>query len=265
MTTYITRAQWGARPPDGATALVPSDVLNIAFHWPGSAKAIDAGGDAGFARICSALRGWQDYHMDVRGWSDIAYQTAIDQAGRAYTLRGINIKSAANGGTYVNLHYGAILLVLGPGEEPSPAMLATARAVMADYRRRYSAIPNRPTWHGAIRPGGTADAPSTDCPGPSAIAAIKAGLIDEDYATAPTTPPPPKDDEMTIEEFADYVGRLMNPAVNGTLGKWHEHDVGWQNAMLAESRAQTAALDRIATAIKALTAAVTPAAVTPPA
>lgn len=171
MVTYLPRSAWGARAAKGSTALVPSEVLNVAVHWPGMAKSIDATGDIGKRRIASALRGWQDYHMITRGWSDIAYQIAIDQAGRAWTLRGINIRSGANGDGTVNRKYGAILLILAPGEKMSAAMKATARAVVADYRKRYPKMPVKPTTHSAVRPAGTT------CPGPIAEAAIKAGEL----------------------------------------------------------------------------------------
>jgi hypothetical protein len=199
--TYITRAQIGLRSPNGSHSLVPSQVLNTAFHYPGMASPIDATGAAGLRRVCSALRGWQTYHMDTRGWSDIAYCLGIDQVGRKYTLRGINIRSAANGGTQVNLNYGAVLLILGNNEEPSAAMAAAAREVMGDYRARFTRVPKRPTWHGAIRPGGTADDPSTDCPGKRAIAQIKAGKFDAGSTpVVPTTPTPPKDEDMPLNQ-----------------------------------------------------------------
>lgn len=168
MVTYLPRSAWGARAPRGSTALVASQVLGTALHWPGMAKPIDATGDIGKRRVASALRGWQNYHMDSRGWSDIAYCIAVDQAGRAWTLRGLNIRSGANGDATVNRQYGAILLVLAPGEKPSAAMLATTRGVIADFRKRFpkgTAI--KP--HSAVRPEGT------DCPGSAARAAIARG------------------------------------------------------------------------------------------
>ena len=141
MVDYLPRSAWRARAATNAASLVRSEVLNLAFHWPGMSKPINAVGDAGKARVASALRGWQAYHMDGRGWSDIAYQVAIDQEGRAWTLRGINIRSGANGDATVNRKYGAVLLVLGPGEKPSAKMTATAKAVVADYRKRFTRIP----------------------------------------------------------------------------------------------------------------------------
>jgi hypothetical protein len=201
--TYISRDQIGLRKPNGVHLLVPSQVINTAFHYPGTPSPINAVGAAGLRRVCSALRGWQAYHMDTRGWSDIAYCVAIDQVGRKYDLRGIRVRSAANGGTQVNLNYGAILLVLGNNEEPSAAMAKAAGEVVQDYRVKFTRIPKRPTWHGAVRPGGTASDPSTDCPGKRAIAQIKAGKFDARPTTVTPKPPvpppvkPPVGDDMS--------------------------------------------------------------------
>lgn len=218
MVTYIPKSQWGGRAANGSRSLVIDSVINTAWHYPGMAKPINAIGDAGFRRVCSALRGWQNYHMDDRGWSDIAYQVAVDQAGRAYTLRGINIQSAANGDQNVNIRYGGMLLVVGPGEPLTPALVSTAKAVMADYRKRYPRIPKRPTWHGAIRPGGTASDPSTDCPGKVVIAAIKAGQLDAGAASTPKPPvtPPALDEWEEIMALFNSKDEFIAAVAAGT-------------------------------------------------
>jgi hypothetical protein len=218
--TYVSRAQIGLRKPEGVHLLVPSQVKNTAFHYPGTPSPINAVGDAGFRRVCSALRGWQAYHMNTRGWSDIAYCVAVDQVGRKYDLRGIRVRSAANGGTQVNLEYGAILLVLGNNEEPSAAMAKAAGEVVQDYRLKFTRIPKRPTWHGAVRPGGTASDPSTDCPGKRAIAQIKAGKFDARPTSVTPKPPvpipPPAGDDMSaadVKAINEY-SQLMAVANN---------------------------------------------------
>lgn len=188
MVTYLPRSAWGARPARGANSLVPSEVENTAFHWPGMSVKIDAAGDIGKRRVASALRSWQAYHMDVKKWSDIAYQMAVDQAGRVWTLRGINVRSGANGDGTVNRKYGAILLVLGPGEKPSAAMVASSRALVADYRKRYAKMPVKPTTHSAVRPAGT------DCPGSAARAMINGGQFNALVAAKP----PLEDDDMPL-------------------------------------------------------------------
>jgi hypothetical protein len=242
MVDYVSRAEWGARAPEGRRLLVVNNVLNVAFHWPGSAKPINAVGAAGFARVCSALRGWQKFHMDGRGWSDIAYQAAIDQVGRPYTLRGLPIMSGANGDGTVNAKYGAVLLVLGPGEQPSTAMCRTAKAVMVDYRDRFPKVPKRPTWHGAVREGGTI------CPGPAAIAAIKAGKFDAGVVVTPTptptpTPPPLSDWEKfmalfnTKEEFEEAVASGVETGVGRYVSRFLRDEAGSGDTILDDNRA----------------------------
>ncbi|GAA1605797.1 peptidoglycan recognition family protein [Kribbella karoonensis] len=190
MVEYLPRSAWNARPPNaGPGNLTASHVDGAVIHWPGtgSTKVIHTR-----TAVASALRGWQDYHMDTRGWSDIAYQIAVDQEGRAWTLRGMRTKSGANGDADVNDRYGAILLVLVTGEQPSAAMKATTRAVIADFRKLYprgTAI--RP--HSAVRPE------PTDCPGDPARAAIARGDFNPGHS---------EDDDMTpaqMQELKNFI------------------------------------------------------------
>jgi hypothetical protein len=189
VATYLPRSAWGARPRNGGgRSLSTARVEGEALHWPGMSSRIDATGDAGARRVASALRGWQDYHMDVRGWSDIAYMVAIDQAGRAWTLRGLNVQSGANGNEDVNERFGAFLLVLGPGEEPTAAMKAKG--------------------HRDVRPEGT------DCPGDRAYAAIQRG----DFTPGIKT----EDDdvaEITPAQMSE-LGRAFAAAADAAARKW---------------------------------------------
>lgn len=58
-----------------------------------------------------------------------------------------------------------------------------------------------------------------------------------------------EDDDMTLEEFEDYMARLFN--TKGSVGAWRIQDRAWQQAVLNETKAQTAALKQIAAALKA--------------
>lgn len=154
MTTY-SRAEWGARAPrPGPGLLEPGDVTGLVFHWPATSKPI-----RGFDAVAAALRGWQRYHMDGLGWSDIAYQVAMDQDGNRYVLRGLRRQSAANGGSDVNEDNGAVLLVLAPGEQPTPAMIREVRRVVIRHRALFP-LSRKLLGHNDVRPEPTA------CPGP---------------------------------------------------------------------------------------------------
>lgn len=163
--TTITRAQWGARPAAKAEPLDAAAVVGLAFHWPGM-KTPRRGVDA----VSRALRAWQRYHMDTLGWRDIAYQVAVDQDGNRYILRGLDGQSGANGNQDVNRRFGAVLLVLAPGEEPSEAMIREVQAVVRDHRALFPKS-SLLVGHQDVRPE------PTGCPGPAVMALLSEGAF----------------------------------------------------------------------------------------
>lgn len=169
--THYSRAEWHARPPRGRTPLERHEVEGIALHWPGITVPL-----GNPARVMSALRSWQALHMDTNqiaagGASDIAYQVAVDQLGNTYKLRGLRIRSGANGNTDLNDRFGAILLVLAEGEKPTPQLIDAVKRRIARHRQLFPHS-KRIVGHGQIRPGGTL------CPGPRVQRLINAGAFD---------------------------------------------------------------------------------------
>lgn len=163
---YFTRDDWGAREARGGPGpLDPAQVVGIALHWPGLTSPI-----RGVSSVKAALRGWQDFHMDSRGWSDIAYQEAVDQDGNVYRLRGFRTQSGANGDEDVNERFGALLLIVAPGETPTSAMIAAVRSRVARFADLYPKG-SRIVGHGDIRPGGT------ECPGALVTSLIRRGAF----------------------------------------------------------------------------------------
>lgn len=172
--TYYTREEWAARDASGGPGpLDVEQVEGIALHWPAMQRPLKF-----VEEIKAALRGWQNYHMDTHGWSDIGYQEAVDQLGNAYGLRGLRTQSGANGDRDVNERFGAILLILAPGEEPSEAMVRTAKARISRHRELFPSS-KLIVGHNEIRPEGTA------CPGTAVQAAIETGLFDPDPKRSP--------------------------------------------------------------------------------
>lgn len=164
--TYFDRHSWGARPANGGPgALDPAQVVGVALHHPGLTKPL-----RGVAAVKAALRGWQDFHMDDRGWSDIAYQEAVDQDGNVYALRGLRTQSGANGDQDVNERFGALLLIVGPGEAPTPAMIASVRVRVARFQDLYPRG-TRVVGHADIRPE------PTECPGTLVRSLIRRGAF----------------------------------------------------------------------------------------
>jgi len=177
MPATFTRSDWEARPAGrGPGPLFGANVVGIALHWPAMTKPLTT-----IAAVMAALRSWQAFHMDKHGWSDIGYQRAYDQAGNRYILRDLDTQSGANGDTDVNERYGALLLILAPGETPSPAMLATVREDIVEHRRLFHRS-TQIVGHGQIRPEPTA------CPGPIAQRMIDEGAF-EPVPKRPSTKP----------------------------------------------------------------------------
>lgn len=94
---YLTRADIGLTLPHSRTPMANTDRYGIIDHWgggPGQRWPDTLDG------IKARFRGYQDYHMDTRGWSDIAYNFGVAHIGSTgYVLegRGIGARSGATG------------------------------------------------------------------------------------------------------------------------------------------------------------------------
>lgn len=178
------RSAWGARPAARVTPLDWHRVTDLIIHYPGEADPI--GTDP--ARIAAALRSMQAYHMAAppkgRGWSDLAYSFAVDQAGRIWEGRGWASRDGAtsgHGGTSAS-----ILALVANDEQPSDLMLSAILGWMDDAQGRCTHIARR-GWHSAYV--------STTCPG-NALRAW--GMSGFPAPAAPNTPS--KEIEMVTPE-----------------------------------------------------------------
>jgi hypothetical protein len=188
MTEFLPRGAWTDTPAGGAT-LTDAKLKGNACHYPASGNVTLAG--LSREQVASRLRGWRDYHVNVKGWSDIGYQVAIDGAGRVWTLRGIGRVPAAHASPAnpdANEEYGATLWVLGDNERPTAAAIQAYR----DFRTLWLA-----RWPDATDVRGHRQVPGaqTECPGDQIIALIADGTL-----TRATDPTPPLEDDMTPEQ-----------------------------------------------------------------
>lgn len=186
MTEYLPRSAWTDTPPGGDT-LTGAKLLGNACHYPASGAVALAG--LSREQVASRLRGWRDYHVNGRGWSDIGYQMAIDGAGRVWTLRGTGRVPAAHASTAnpdANEEYGATLWVVGDNEQP------TAAAIQAYIEFRTHVWLAR--WPGATDVRGHRQVPGaqTSCPGDQIIRLIADGTL-----SRVADPAPPTEDDMT--------------------------------------------------------------------
>jgi hypothetical protein len=199
VTTYRSRADAGLRARRGCTSFPTGRPLGVACHWPGSDAKLVGLSDA---QVASQLRGWQAYHMDSKGWSDIAYGVGIDWHGCVWELRGLDCRTAANGGTQSNADYTACLWILGTGDKPTDAMVQAFR----DWRttrllRRYPGATAVKT-HNDVR------AAPTECPGAAVTALVRGGTLTKQPEVSVSTTGPEKWDAADWAAFdAHFWGR----------------------------------------------------------
>jgi len=105
----VTRQEWGARDPKSITRLISGKVTS---HWEGPHMGVFP-----HESCDDKVRGIQNFHMDSRGWSDIAYNAVACPHGYVFEGRGRGVKSAANGTTAGNAGAFAICYLGGEGDE----------------------------------------------------------------------------------------------------------------------------------------------------
>ncbi len=106
----------------------------------------------------AVMRQFQNYHMDGHGWSDIGYHRVIFASGNVYEGRNF----AATGAHAINAnHTTGYCFVMGPGDEPTPAMIRTFHEMRhVDGVTRYK---GHNQWPGN----------ATACPGPRLTEVLK--------------------------------------------------------------------------------------------
>jgi hypothetical protein len=183
----VTRAEWGARPPRSVTGLSAGITTS---HWEGPHL-----GEFPHSSCASKVRGIQNFHMDTRGWADIAYNGVGCPHGYVFAGRGPGVRSAANGTTAGNNGAFAVCYLGGQGD---PFTDDGARAMKAggDWL----------TWPGSGR-NCHRDWTATECPGNTICSWTHNG---QPITWGP--PPVPKDwFDMATKEELEAVVRSMGP------------------------------------------------------
>jgi hypothetical protein len=205
--TVHPRRDWTSVPAANSNPVVRSLLDGVANHWNGPAVPRSA-----FTDPRSYLEGVRRFHVHDKGWSDIAYNLAVDQTGDIWILRGLDYQSGANGATDVNDRFLAILFILGEGQKPSAQMLAGGREAVAMFRAKYPTATKIVTHH-AIRPDPTA------CPGPDLTRETNAGTFE------PETQEPDVQltDKITVPDTYETRRFGADPTVGAQLariGEW---------------------------------------------
>lgn len=187
------------------------------IHHNGPAVGFDA--DDPHTRCTSFWNGVRRYHMETKGWSDIAYSFGMCPHGITFTGRGWDRAQFANGADVVgpedgsDAHWYTVLVFLGwsdvngkaVDEEPSRAMVEGVKNLIAEGRRS-GRCDDRVLPHNAFK--------IKRCPGATFTAL--AGAWDRKPLTTPTIPA--QEDvmdaaqEKKLDRALDYLESLVpNP------------------------------------------------------
>jgi len=153
MPRIVTRKQWGAVAPKNVTRIEP--VGGLAVHY----SAMNADEQARHANCGARVLGIQRYHMQTKGWADIAYSFIVCKHGYIFACRGWGVRSAAQGTNFGNDHFHAVCF-LGDDTPNRDDITALGRraltAVLFESLQRYPAAD-------ILKPH--SDFTQTSCPG----------------------------------------------------------------------------------------------------
>ena len=158
----ISRSEWQAKPPK-AVHRMSTAPLGWIVHWNGPAMSNPDG--------AAIMRGVQRYHQVTKGWLDFAYSFGIDQKGNVYEGRGWLVNGGHTSGRYKgqasqpynNKAAMAVFFMIGEGQTPTPAALASFKALVWEGEKH--GVARRVTAHKDASPS-----LGTSCPGPDLTA-----------------------------------------------------------------------------------------------
>lgn len=159
--TIISRSGWEARPPKKPfTKLKRWRIKGIVLHHSGVKN-----GPTGVG----AVKQYERFHMDSRGWNAIAYNWLVDEKGVVYEGRGPGIQSGATKGW--NSRTESICYTGWGAAKVGNGALVSIKALVNDIQGRYD--------HG-LWVKGHRDLGNSSCPGNWLYDWLRAGMsVDE--------------------------------------------------------------------------------------
>jgi hypothetical protein len=175
---YVSRSEWGARPPKSTKPIASSQALFV--HHSVTATGPDE---------AAIVRQVQAFHMDTRKWQDIAYSWLVGQSGRIYEGRGWGVAGGHTEGHNSTSH-AVCFIGNSDNDVPTKAAFDAIASVHDEHARRYGTPVLR----------SHRDVNQTGCPGAHLAA----------WVAAPTPAP---SEEFTVDAearkaFDDIIRRL---------------------------------------------------------
>lgn len=163
------------------------------------------------AACYSYVRGIQNYHMDAKGWSDVAYNAIVCPHGYTFECRWLGRQGGANGTTTGNRTAYAICYLGGQGD---PFTLDADRAIhdTTTHMRRHGSAGPKVNCH--------RDWKATACPGDVICTRVRAGVYQTDAGSMPA----PQPDVPDIKELEPMDTSNIRIARGDVDGHWYVCD-----------------------------------------
>ena len=187
----MSRADAGL-PPRTATAALRSST-GITVHWNGGPMGLLT---AAMEVVLRRALGIWRFHVEGRGWADIAYNWLVAPDGTIIEGRGWGIRSAAQG-TIGNRTKHAVMLMIGVGEKPTDEQLLAVLWLSDEHRRRYGKTKLVPHHRWS----------ATSCPGPDVTRWLRDGAPEPEPTPEPAPPPLPKPEPEPAPKRAPRTAR----------------------------------------------------------
>lgn len=194
---FVPRSSWGARQAKGSTGIDPT--FGCTVHYEGPKM-----GSFPHASCATKVRAIQAYHMDEKGWQDIAYTAVVCPHGFIFEGRWIGKRTGANGTNLGNRTAYAICALIGAGDTATPELVDGIRRT-AGFCRAHGRAGKRVNGH--------RDWKATLCPGDPLYHEVEVGTFEG--AMPPPGPPAPTPGEVeeaelmsAKDEILDAVGKV---------------------------------------------------------
>ncbi|KAH9512611.1 peptidoglycan recognition protein 1 [Bulinus truncatus] len=154
----ISRSEWGARAPKGVSYLT-NPVHYMFIHHAESSECFSQS-------TCAAeVRGFQNFHMDTRGWNDVGYSFLVGGDGSVFEGRGWD-KVGAHTQGYNSVGYAICFIGNFMNKFPTDVQIQAVQQLVSCSVERGKLSPSY-----VLR--GHRDVNDTDCPGDVLYALIK--------------------------------------------------------------------------------------------
>lgn len=196
----ISRTEWGARPPRNRSTTTWSQRTEFVVHYSEGPTT-------------QSVKSIQAFHMNTRGWSDIAYNFLVDTAGRIYEGRGWTVVGAHATGHNTS---GLGVCFIGRNGDATPEAKRAIRWLYDEACRRAGR-------RLAKRGHGQLSGNSTSCPGAQLLDWVRDGMPTPGGGQPKPDPAPDK----PSTQAPPWPGRLLTqpPAMRG------DDVLAWQRQM----------------------------------